>query len=82
MFSLIVSHIGRFDPRPREGSDKMLGNLTSSWGRFDPRPREGSDPRVWKPRRFPFVSIHAPVKGATSVANDATMATMFRSTPP
>ena len=35
---------GRFNPRPREGSDVTLRNKEVLLCRFNPRPREGSDP--------------------------------------
>ena len=58
-----------FNPRSREGSD---------WGRrvgpkirqdFNPRSREGSDPVPHMQSPGQGISIHAPVKGATSVGN-------------
>lgn len=37
-------------------------------GHFNPRARKGRDSRVHRGRGLPLVSIHAPVKGATSAA--------------
>ena len=56
-----------FNPRSREGSDlSVLGRLEWLWY-FNPRSREGSD-LVWPCLgHFQPISIHAPVKGATSV---------------
>ncbi len=33
---------------------------------FNPRSREGSDLWVWRAKRYAFISIHAPAKGATA----------------
>ena len=57
---------GRFNSRSREGSDTALP--VSIWGRrsFNSRSREGSDIGLCSSPRRPWVSIHAPARGATS----------------
>ena len=56
-----------FNPRPREGGDPMaiMWRYQREHG-FNPRPREGGDVRSGDQLGNPYVSIHAPAKGATS----------------
>ena len=56
-----------FNPRTREGCDCISPNRFLLFRYFNPRTREGCDPTK-SPRLVPVVaiSIHAPVKGATS----------------
>jgi len=66
---LVVTFVTHFcfNPRPREGGDFTSDLSFSEAVRFNPRPREGGD--ICSCRFFIFfdVSIHAPVKGATSL---------------
>ncbi len=56
-----------FNPRAREGRDLHLSQEQIRRPSFNPRAREGRDSHVqWVAARN-IVSIHAPVKGATSV---------------
>ena len=54
-----------FNPRSREGSDG--GNSVYSYfdSNFNPRSREGSDSFQLDQLKLPYISIHAPAKGAT-----------------
>ena len=54
-----------FNPRAREGRDMCCAKPTKIARRFNPRAREGRDIRIGPFVLFEFVSIHAPVKGAT-----------------
>ena len=56
-----------FNPRSREGSDAVSARAAQMWLYFNPRSREGSDFLMALGLIFPWISIHAPVKGATSV---------------
>ena len=58
-----------FNPRSREGSDGSNSVMRPYHGHFNPRSREGSDSTVYK-QSLPTsrISIHAPAKGATTVA--------------
>mgnify|MGYP006932248051 CR=1 FL=1 len=58
-----------FNPRTREGCDCGGVDLPRSLDSFNPRTREGCDfdnPYTFK---INFVSIHAPVKGATELGD-------------
>ncbi len=57
-----------FDPRPREGGDGLACLTRHLIIGFDPRPREGGDLAWFKSNLYLIVSIHAPAKGATNVA--------------
>ena len=57
---------GRFDPRPRAGSDKCWESEYNHLIGFDPRPRAGSDGRLPQLLCGDDVSIHAPARGATT----------------
>ena len=54
-----------FNPRPREGGDADILDTELAREGFNPRPREGGDPFWYNSTNLSFVSIHAPVKGAT-----------------
>ena len=58
-----------FNPRSREGSDDVFSRRTWVLFDFNPRSREGSDLHAVGPGRLLLISIHAPVKGATSRAS-------------
>ena len=63
-------HTQDFNPRTREGCDKNKVHPISRHYHFNPRTREGCDlswPLPWHPGVL--ISIHAPVKGATSSGN-------------
>ena len=64
----VESHLVDFNPRSREGSDRPTRLLTTGQTYFNPRSREGSDPagRI-RCQDQHVISIHAPVKGATSL---------------
>ena len=49
---------------------------------FNPRSREGSDQRIKFLAVYSMISIHAPVKGATGLANFAGQLKEFQSTLP
>jgi len=60
-----------FNPRAREGRDSAQSTKPPATLCFNPRAREGRDHRVPDRYRAPSdVSIHAPGKGATTVAID------------
>ena len=55
-----------FNPRSREGSDLVATLSAAGVGNFNPRSREGSDVASGQRDRLRlYISIHAPVKGAT-----------------
>ena len=54
-----------FNPRSREGSDRIFSCHNNIWVDFNPRSREGSDSSLDLPFQFSRISIHAPAKGAT-----------------
>ena len=67
MHVLYISIVAGFNPRAREGRDRRAGWVVRSSDRFNPRAREGRDSA--STAMLPpdaDVSIHAPVKGATS----------------
>ena len=58
-----------FNPRTREGCDKVFRAHEETGRNFNPRTREGCDGLQWKsPGKGCHISIHAPVKGATHQA--------------
>ena len=57
---------GYFNPRSREGSDKVEAELAKENNYFNPRSREGSDRDGVSKVTVGNISIHAPAKGATS----------------
>ena len=71
----LLDNFGSFDPRPREGGDTGRAGPSTSARCFDPRPREGGDAQqgIADSGRGD-VSIRAPVKGATTVRSDASLA--------
>ena len=54
-----------FNPRSREGSDFPLTIYACLIADFNPRSREGSDVHAGVIPFLDWISIHAPVKGAT-----------------
>ena len=74
-----------FNPRTREGCDfsktaAVMGQVIN----FNPRTREGCDMRVlYSSAEFHGISIHAPVKGATTDSSiPLSMSVLFQSTHP
>ncbi len=62
-----------FNPRARKGRDKFRDRQESPRHRFNPRARKGRDVFIGKSALSPeFVSIHAPVKGATALIESVT----------
>ena len=59
--------LGYFYSRPREGGDcRQLTSRCRVPHYFYSRPREGGDPtRLAWPPAFPYISTHAPARGAT-----------------
>ena len=55
-----------FNPRSREGSDLWQAVRSRRVSHFNPRSREGSDVKRSLSDKRIAISIHAPVKGATS----------------
>ena len=74
----------RFNPRPRAGGDHSRRARTTSCSIcFNPRPRAGGDPGYGDGVERGDVSIHAPARGATSVAGQTAIRPCgFQSTPP
>ena len=64
--SVLSWSISYFNPRTREGCDPASLLLRLILHHFNPRTREGCDCNAKLPDLLPaFISIHAPVKGAT-----------------
>ena len=69
--TIAITHVsGSFNPRSREGSDHSWHSCPDTHHSFNPRSREGSDRQPPNYRRYLYVSIHAPVKGATHITNN------------
>ena len=66
---------------PRRGRPCRLRLLNPKY-RFNPRPREGGDSFKGYSTSVLIVSIHAPAKGATTIAADSFPVNTFQSTPP
>ena len=62
---------GYFNPRSREGSDGAYQDSERLISYFNPRSREGSDLLERVEVRRGVISIHAPVKGATTTADQS-----------
>ena len=73
---------GYFNPRSREGSDIYPRNTPGRFRHFNPRSREGSDLHRVVGAQGLGISIHAPVKGATSGPYRCTGCGTFQSTLP
>jgi len=71
-----------FNPRARAGRDYGAILLCYAYTSFNPRARAGRDIGDRAGRVRDFVSIHAPVRGATTVDTPFTVPTMFQSTRP
>ena len=54
-----------FNPRTRMGCDTTFGSDIQLFSNFNPRTRMGCDDVCSKPTQLNFISIHAPVWGAT-----------------
>ena len=65
-----VARAVNFNPRTREGCDRLWAQRQSTASNFNPRTREGCDPTDAKPRVHMDISIHAPVKGATLLGRE------------
>ena len=59
-----------FNPRTREGCDRVADRRRAARPSFNPRTREGCDRIALHPQTGARVSIHAPVKGATTFARN------------
>ena len=57
-----------FNPRTREGCDLVLDGHARRITNFNPRTREGCDKLTEVESVEVYISIHAPVKGATSMS--------------
>ena len=65
-FGIADHNRDNFNPRSRERSDSHSSKPTTVWTYFNPRSREGSDPLDRRDDDALDISIHAPVKGATT----------------
>ena len=74
--------LSHFNPRSREGSDGARSAVSSPASYFNPRSREGSDKMDFLKVDEAGISIHAPVKGATSADRAAVDTKVFQSTLP
>ena len=65
----------RFNPRAREGRDEVTRHHLNRAAGFNPRAREGRDTcsAIWRGLHS-FVSIHAPARGATVLADGVPLA--------
>ncbi len=82
MQSIIISP-RCFNPRAREGRDRLPRHQTPVPKSFNPRAREGRDTRSSVDRAFrATVSIHAPARGATRDEPFSAQDTVFQSTRP
>ena len=67
---LVGHNVYDFNPRTREGCDLQSGHIRHISGHFNPRTREGCDKTFSCFLLSCFrISIHAPVKGATSTGS-------------
>ena len=74
---------GHFNPRSREGSDKVISKFPCTQAYFNPRSREGSDLiRQQVDHHALKISIHAPAKGATPALLLVFNPILFQSTLP
>ena len=80
--SLSGAMVSSFNPRPREGGDRRGDYSALQRLSFNPRPREGGDVTVVRSLIMIMVSIHAPVKGATTTESTQSPIALFQSTPP
>ena len=71
-----------FNPRSREGSDKIGKIVFLSKSDFNPRSREGSDFYDAEDVDYVYISIHAPARGATISVSDRPAFLRFQSTLP
>ena len=61
--------LSHFNPRSREGSDRVDELYKAQNNNFNPRSREGSDDIIEGCQLVIGISIHAPAKGATFYTN-------------
>ena len=61
-----------FNPRSRKGSDMMPMNIWMNSMNFNPRSRKGSDVFPTLLPKYYLISIHAPARGATNIAEAMT----------
>ena len=71
-----------FNSRAREGRDSRCLALTLLVARFNSRAREGRDRAQQVLDSFDCVSIHAPVRGATTATGPSTVPSVFQFTRP
>ena len=71
-----------FNPRPRAGDDPGPGWICPCCLSFNPRPRAGDDILATLLEESLMVSIHAPVRGTTTLAMSGAEPHSFQSTPP
>ena len=63
------SKIHNYNPRSREGSDRLPVAISNTPFNFNPRSREGSDVERDDRRTLFIISIHAPARGATVISS-------------
>ena len=61
-----------FNPRSREGIDKLCNCLPCLFCNFNPRSREGIDKKQKSILQDQSISIHAPAKGSTAILSNFT----------
>ena len=72
-----------FNPRLRTGGDTALhGASSASRTCFNPRLRTGGDEKRAQALQKPIVSIHASAREATGIPCNASLRSLFQSTPP
>ena len=71
-----------FNPRSREGSDHPRRTFCREFTDFNPRSREGSDRCRRFVVKYPWISIHAPARGATQDQYYPIFLLLFQSTLP
>ena len=72
---------GRFNPRPSARGDRRAPRPCSSTRRFNPRPSARGDLLLQTYRGVAWVSIHAPLRGATHAVAHGDDQLGFQSTP-
>ena len=71
-----------FNPRTHTGCDRESSGIERSSTSFNPRTHTGCDIIEAAKVATPWVSIHAPTRGATKVSKTKTTLSMFQSTHP
>ena len=82
MFLISAPFLQDFNPRSREGSDRVAISSFVYLLYFNPRSREGSDDVLVAGFHNCRISIHAPAKGATMCSHRGKCARTFQSTLP